>query len=175
MAVASRQANGSALWPLGSATMQPPLNIPAAPKRQQRLASSKASTLFIAAVEMTTSSNTGTLPPTSPVLPPCRHQGGWTQHGRRRRGRVRRGGGEHPGARWLPARLWQAGAGATQGLGAQACPADAAAPAAGARLRHHRQPALAAVPQQRGRLLGGAGLEGHPGRALILAHPVPTI
>ena len=35
------------------------------------LAWSKPSTWFIAAVEMTTSSNTGTEPPTSPVLPPC--------------------------------------------------------------------------------------------------------
>lgn len=35
------------------------------------LAWSNASTWFIAAVEMTTSSNTGTEPPTNPVLPPC--------------------------------------------------------------------------------------------------------
>jgi hypothetical protein len=35
--------------------------------------SSKLIMLFIRLVEIMTSSNTGTLPPTSPVLPPCGH------------------------------------------------------------------------------------------------------
>lgn len=149
------------------------------------LTSSNARTLLMAAVEITTSSCTGTLPPTSPVLPPCR-QARVEAEGRRSTGGSGEAGsseawrGGQPGQRWLP--RWRAQAGVDHAEAARGGRAHSSTPgccrrsrpAAAARLGHDRQAARVAVPQQRGRLLGGAGLEGHPRRALVLAHPVPV-